>query len=98
MSDLNTLLARARSAEPDLSRLEFAFETRLLARLREERGSSVLEWAWRLCPVFAVLALAVSLWGHFFAPASYDEGRLVAEAGLHGEEHALYAHMTGDYE
>ena len=93
---LASLFASARRQEPDLARLEFAFETRLLSRLREERGGSVLEWAWRLCPYFAVVAVAVSIWSRLFAGSGFDERRLVTEAGLQGEEHALYARMTGE--
>lgn len=59
---LDELFATARRAVADTSRLEYAFETRLLARLREEREASVLNWAWKLCPFFAALALALTLW------------------------------------
>ena len=79
---LASLLAAARAPEPDLARLEFAFETRLLARLREERGGSVLEWAWRLCPYFAVVAVAVSIWSHLSAGSGVETHQLVTEAGL----------------
>jgi hypothetical protein len=43
---------------------ENAFETRLLARLHEERETSAI-WAmvsWRLAPLFAVCVLGLTLW------------------------------------
>ena len=43
-------------------RLEYGFETRVLARVREERGSSWLAWAARLCPFAAALALLAGVW------------------------------------
>src|SRR4051812_4963945 len=67
---LDELLAAARRAPVDTSRAEYAFETRLLARLREERETSVLTWAWKLAPFFAALAIAVTLWSRTAAEQS----------------------------
>jgi hypothetical protein len=64
---LDHLFAAARRAVPETSRLEYAFETRLLARLREEREVSVQTWAWRLSPFFAAIALALAVWSHVAA-------------------------------
>ena len=47
-----------------LGRLEYGFETRMLARLREDRGSSWLAWAARLCPFAAVLAIGAGVWAY----------------------------------
>lgn len=66
---LDELFAAARRATPETSRLEYAFETRLLARLREERDTSVLTWAWRLSPFFAAIAVALAVWSQFAQPA-----------------------------
>lgn len=77
MSDnLDKLLQAARQAKPDTSRLEFGFETRLLARLRAERAAAA-PWyalAWRLAPVFAAVVLAWGVWEFAAAPfATFDE-------------------------
>ena len=61
---LDRLFSAAREDVADTSRAEYAFETRVLARLRAERGGSWLAWAWRLCPYFAALALAAGAWGY----------------------------------
>jgi hypothetical protein len=65
--DLDALLAAVRQDVPDTGRAEFAFETRLLARLGEERGVFGLPAALSPGPgssvlFFAALALAAGLW------------------------------------
>ena len=90
---LEALFAAARATVPDTSRVEYAFETRLAARLRAERGASVFAWAWRLCPFFAALALAVAWWSHSTQSAEVYS-RIAAEATPSSEE--LLAYMTGD--
>src|SRR5215213_2682505 len=94
MPDLDQLLADARAAEPDFSRIEYAFETRLMARLAEERSASIFSWAWRLCPYFAMLALAAACWSRTTTAWVQAEAPLWAEASRSGEEHALVSFMT----
>ncbi len=84
---------RATPADGHVSRLEFGFETRLAARLREENGASLFAWAWRLCPFFAALALAAAWWSHTTDRAEvYSE--IAADVSPANEE--LLAYMTGD--
>lgn len=61
---LDSLFRAAREITPDTARTEHAFETRVAARLREERGASWLAWGWRLSPFFAALAVASAVWCH----------------------------------
>jgi hypothetical protein len=67
-ADLATLFALARTRRPDTSAAEYAFETRLLARLgaqRHVRDETSSIWAmvsWRLAPFFAACVLALALW------------------------------------
>jgi hypothetical protein len=63
-SQLDALFAQARAHRPDTSKAEYAFETRLLARLRAKRETSSV-WAmvsWRLIPFFAACVVALTLW------------------------------------
>ena len=66
--DLDALFASARSHRPDTSAAEYAFETRLMARLRARRdldGDAVSIWAmvsWRFVPLFAACILALTIW------------------------------------
>jgi hypothetical protein len=90
---LDALFAAARAATPEASRLEYGFETRLLARLREDSGASLFAWAWRLCPFFAALALAVAWWSQ--AGSSADAySRMITEATPGNEE--LLTYLTGE--
>lgn len=91
---LNALFSAARSDQRDTSRVEFGFETRLSARLREEGGGSLFAWAWKLCPFFAALALAASWWGHVNLRAAAAT-QIVAEATQENAEQVLLAYMTG---
>lgn len=61
---LEAFLHAARDAAPDTARAEHAFETRLTARLREERAESWFAWAWRLSPILAALVVASAAWCH----------------------------------
>jgi hypothetical protein len=61
---LDALFAQARTRRPDTSAAEFAFETRLLARLRagEEPGPVWAMVSWRLVPFFAICVVGLALW------------------------------------
>jgi hypothetical protein len=59
---LDSLFRAVREDAPDTSRAEYGFETRVMARIRSERRSTWQGWAWRLCPFFTALAVAVSAW------------------------------------
>jgi hypothetical protein len=93
--DLHALLGTVRAHRPDTSRLEYGFETRLLARLREERSTSVFAWAWRLCPYFAALAVAAAFWSRTTTAMVQREAPVWVEAAQTGEEQTLVAYMTG---
>lgn len=69
---LDALLRAARDATPDTDSAEYAFETRLLARLREERGSAWYPLALRLSPLFAALVIAAAAWCQSFAGIEPD--------------------------
>jgi hypothetical protein len=61
---LDALFALARTRRPDTSAAEYAFETRLLARLRAQRETGSI-WAiasWRLAPFFAACVVALAVW------------------------------------
>lgn len=92
--DLDALFAAARDEPRDTARLEFGFETRLAARLREERGASIFAWAWRLCPFFAALAFAVG-WLNYASMRMETEATIVAEVARAADEQRLLARFTG---
>jgi hypothetical protein len=63
-ADLDALFARARRQRPDTSAAEFAFETRLMARLHAPRdsGSTWAMVSWRLIPFFGACVVALTIW------------------------------------
>ena len=81
---LDSLFRAAREDEDDSSRIEFGFETRVLARIREERSSSWLAWAARLCPFAAALALAAGVWAYAHWDDSPDGESVVDAVRLAG--------------
>ena len=92
---LDALFGAARASAPETSRTEYGFETRLAARLRAENASSLFAWAWKLCPFFAALALAVGWWSHTAERAEVI-APLAAEAAPASDEQLLVAYMTGE--
>lgn len=95
-SKLDALLHAARGAGRDTSRAELGFETRLMARLREERGESVFSWAWKLAPFFAALAIAAGLWSGITSAPTQIDASAVAEVASTADERMLMAYMTGE--
>ena len=62
--ELDALLKAARADTCDTSRVEHAFETRLMARIRAESDQTLRlgRWAWRLAPIFAGVTIACASW------------------------------------
>lgn len=91
---LNTLFFRARQAPGDTSRAEYGFETRLMARLREDRHSSSWTlWTWRLMPYFAAAAVAAGCWSYVV------QTDISVELALAGTDScaSLTRTLTGEY-
>jgi len=76
---LDVLFEKARSVEPDVSRTEFGFETRLLARMHseKERHVPVFEWMWRLVPIFTAIAISLGTWYYYMPDNAVDFGTAV---------------------
>jgi hypothetical protein len=73
-AQLDALFAQARAQRPDTSTAEYAFETRLLARLRESNRTETV-WAtvsWRLMPFFAACVIGLAIWHDYAATAATD--------------------------
>lgn len=68
MSDrLERLFYAGRALPPDTARVEFGFETRLLARLRTES----VPWCgdvWKLLPVFGAIVIILGAWNYVSEP------------------------------
>ena len=80
-AELDALFALAKTSRLDTSAIEFAFETRLLARLRSERdaGSVWAKVSWRLIPFFAACVAALAIWQSEISSTTTDAAMI---AGL----------------
>jgi len=84
---LDTLFRAAREQAGDFDHLEYGFETRTLALIRnerEERGASWIAWATRLCPYAAALAIAAGAWTYLHQDDSPDSESVVNAVRLAG--------------
>jgi hypothetical protein len=73
---LDALFAAARAQRPDTSRAEYAFETRLMARLGEaSRPNFFSTWtrvSWRMIPVLGLFVLGLVLWEDHVSTAAQE--------------------------
>jgi len=80
---LDRLFLEARSRKADTAAVEEHFETRLMARIEEQRNKQTLwfAWSWRLVPWFATIVIIVGIVSVIYNPlrssdlfASLDNG------------------------
>jgi len=72
---LDRLFAAARAEQADMSPADEFFESRLLARIKEQRESAV-PWyaaAWRLLPAFAAVSAMITVCALTFNPAESSD-------------------------
>jgi len=68
---LDKIFSDARAAAPDIGKVEAGFETRLMARIREELAKGERPWfslAWRLVPVFMAVTVSLGVWYYASVP------------------------------
>ena len=94
--ELNRLFRSARAYQPDTSRAEYGFETRLLARLRTNREQPAPWYAftWKLMPAFVAVVVAIGAWTVMEFGAGSNNLQ-TAIAGDH-DENTLATYLTGD--
>jgi hypothetical protein len=93
---LDQLFAAARAERIDTAALEEHFETRLLARIREQRSESI-PWyalAWRMLPAFAIVAAAIIIGTFTFAPTRSND--LFAAISGDQDEMASSSYLIGE--
>jgi hypothetical protein len=93
---LERLFAAARKSQLYNANLEYGFETRLMAKINEQRGRQkpFYCWAWRLMPAFVSLVLILGIW--VFAAEYRQLVDLNTIAGINNEETMLVASLTGE--
>jgi hypothetical protein len=93
---LDHLFAAVRAERIDTAALEEYFETRLLARIREQRSESI-PWyalAWRMVPAFAVVAATIAITTFTFAPTHSND--LLAALNADQDEMVSSSYLIGE--
>lgn len=93
---LERLFAASREEKPDTARQEACFETRLLARIREQRESRA-PWylmAWRCVPAFALVAVIVATLSITYGSTASSD--LFAAISSGQEEYLAKSFMSGE--
>lgn len=81
--DLNELLTRLRDARTpaDPDRVSLGFETRVVARLRNDRSNDGLTWFWRWAAVFGSTAIVCGVFAVQSYNAMLDESLTALDGG-----------------
>lgn len=92
---LDKIFAAARGAEFYDPGIEYAFETRVMSKIRKRREGKtpILIWAWRLIPVFLSALVLLGIWTLVSEPAYLD---LRDAARIGNGEAMLMASLTGE--
>lgn len=93
---LDRLFLAARSRKPDTAAIEEYFETRLLARLEEQRSKQTLwfAWSWRLVPWFATIVIIVGIVSVIYNPVRSSD--LFASFNNGDEEYVTASLLAGE--
>lgn len=93
--NLDRLFAAARPFSPDTSEQENHFETRVMARILEQRSPRTmwLSWVWRFIPAFAVVVVIL---GAATLITETNRSPDILAAIVNGHEHQLItSYLTG---
>ncbi len=95
-TSFDRLLGRLGAGRRDTSRLELGFETRVMARIREDREQqpAFFRMAWRLAPVFVSLFVVVSSW--VYITGNDPDIDHIAHTNARHEGIQLVKYMSGD--
>jgi hypothetical protein len=93
---LDRLFGDARKAVHYRKDIEYGFETRVMARIKEEgeRRSPFLLWAWRLIPVFASIVVVLGIWIYSTRYSSTADLTTLTRVG--NEDTTLVAFLAGE--
>ena len=93
---MERLFAAARKSQPYNTHLEYGFETRVMAQIRELSAGPkpFFSWAWRLIPALVVVVMMLGAWTYIS-----EQRQLIglsSIAGINNEETMLVASLTGE--
>jgi nucleoside diphosphate kinase len=93
---IERLFAAARKSQPYNATLEYGFETRVMAKIREQRDGQnpFFSWACRFIPALVVVVMMLGAWTYIS-----EQRQLIglsSIAGINNEETMLVASLTGE--
>jgi len=93
---IERLFAAARKSQPYNANLEYGFEARVMAKIRERRDGQkpFFSWAWRFMPTLVVVVMMLGAWTYIS-----EQSQLIglsSIAGINNEETMLVASLTGE--
>src|ERR1700690_2704522 len=93
---MERLFSAARKSQPYNTHLEYGFETRVMAKIRERRGGQkpFFSWAWRFMLALVVVVMMLGAWTYIA-----EQRQLIgisSIAGINNEETMLVASLTGE--
>ncbi len=93
---IERLFAAARKSQPYNTNLEYGFETRVMAKISEQRDGQkpFFSWAWRFIPALVVVVMMLGAWTYIS-----EQRQLIglsSIAGINNEETMLVASLTGE--
>ena len=93
---IERLFAAARKSHVYDAKLEYGFETRVMAKIREQRNAQqpFFSWAWRLIPAFVSAVLILGIWTYMAEHKQLLD--LSSITGINNEETMLVAFLTGE--
>jgi hypothetical protein len=93
---IDRLFEAARKVQPYNKKIEYGFETRLMAKIKaqHEKRKAFFSWAWRLMPAFVSAVLLLGIWTYMVEHKQLVD--LSSIAGMNNEETMLVASLTGE--
>ena len=93
---IERLFAAVRKAHLYDAKLEYGFETRVMAKIMEQRNAQkpFFSWAWRLVPAFVSAVLILGMWTYMTEHKELLD--LSSITGINSEETLLVASLTGE--
>ena len=93
---IERLFAAARKSQPYNANLEYGFETRVMAKISEQRDGQkpFFSWAWRFIPALVVVVMMLGAWTYIS-----EQRQLIGLSsieGINNEETMLVASLTGE--
>jgi len=93
---IDRLFEAARKSQPYNTKIEYGFETRVMAKIKAQRQKRkpFFSWAWRLMPAFVCAVMLLGVWTYLAEHKQLADLSLIT--AINNEETMLVASLTGE--